>query len=196
MKKYLLSCFFLFAFKATSLPVGWLEIEKTAVKGEELEVFFFDYTSKLYEVAPDIEKYKERQFTNKLEEVQFQFPAYAAKRNVKGEDSVIYYILRPDKSKMDQPFYFNLEIVKTGKSFALESLEYKSNYQDHILKTVPAPTCRGSLISGYMSIIQDSPRKKELIGNGFRLTDSIFTRVLPYSEVRKPFYKLIEINFQ
>ena len=112
MNKYLLStCLIFFVFKIGELPVGWTKIENTKIGGEKIEVYFFDYMSKLDELQPDYLQHKGREFTDILQKVQFQFPAYVAKRNVANEDSVIYFILRPNEAKSDGPNIFDLEIV-------------------------------------------------------------------------------------
>ena len=151
--------------------------------------------SKLDQVQPDYTKLKGREYTNALKKVQFRFPAYAAKkREIKKEDSVLYFLLRPNESKADRPYFFDLQIVKVKKDFPIESLEDESKYKDRIIKTTDATACRGSLISEYNKAIQDNPNKDKLIGNGIQITDSIFTRVIPYSEFKNAFYRLIEAN--
>jgi hypothetical protein len=195
MKKYLLFiCVLLAAFKPDQSPEGWTEIEKTKIGGADITVYFFDYLSKVEKLQPDYLQYKGRDLTNFLEKIQFQYPAYVAKRSIIQEDSVIYFILRPNEKKKNTPFYFDLEIVKTHKDFALQLLEDKAAYQDKILKITDATGCRGGLLSEYNKIIQSLRNKDEIIGNGIRITDSIYTRVLPYKEIKAPLYKLIESN--
>jgi hypothetical protein len=193
--KYLLSiCLIFFVLKTGELPVGWMQIEKTKIGREKIEVYFFDYMSRLGELQPDYLQHKGREFTDILQKVQFQFPAYVAKRKVGKEDSVIYFILRPNEAKSNGPNIFDLEIVKVNEDFPLQSLEDKMAYKDRILKITDAPGCWGSLVNEYNKIIQDSPNKEKLIGNGVQITDSIFTRVIPYKELKRFFFKLIETN--
>ncbi|MEI9945888.1 MAG: hypothetical protein WDN26_16915 [Chitinophagaceae bacterium] len=194
MKKYLLISLLLFAFKSDKLPEGWIEIEKTKVGGEKIEIYFFDYMSKLETIQPNYLQYKGREFTNFLQKVQFEFPAYVAKRDLKKEDSVIYFVLRPNIDKSDRPYFFDLEIVKVEKDFPINSLENKESYKYRILKTTDANGCRGSLVTEYNKIIQNNPNRAQLIGNGIQIADSIFTRVIPYEEFKKPFLKIIEAN--
>jgi hypothetical protein len=194
MKKYLLvTCITLFAFITNKLASGWVHIEQTTINNEKLDIYFFDYLSKLEKVQPDFIQYKGRAFTDVLKNVQFQFPAYVAKRSVH-EDSVIYYILRPNIKKADNPYFYDLEIVKTGKDFPIEDLEDQALYKEHIVKLIDTVRCRGALISEYNFIIQNNPDKDKLIGNGIQIADSIYVRVLPYKEVKGAFYKLIEVN--
>lgn len=189
-----MSSIIFFAFKANNLPEGWIKIDKAKINGDKVEIYFFDYMSKLDKIQPDYGQFKGRAFTKILQKVQFQFPAYVAKKAVPKEDSVIFFILRPNESKSASPYFFDLEIAKVHKDFPLLSLEDKTAYKDRILKTSDAPGCRGSLVSEYNKLIQNSPNKDKLIGNGIQITDSIVTRVLSYEELRKPFYKLIESN--
>jgi hypothetical protein len=190
-KQLLFLCIILVGYKTEKLPEGWTQIEKTKIGGEKIEIYFFDYMVRLEKLQPDYLQYKGREFTNILQKVQFQFPAYVAKRKV-DRDSVIYFILRPNENKSDSPYFFDFEVVKVEKDFPLESLENKSAYKDKILKTLDAKGCRGSIVSEYNILIQNNPNKKKLIGNGIQIADSIYTRVIPYEELKKPFYKLIE----
>ena len=195
MKNYLLLICVLFAaFKTDESPEGWTQIEKTKIGGEDITIYFFDYLSRVEKLRPDYLQYKGRDLTNFLQNIQFQYPAYVAKRSLIQQDSVIYFVLRPNEKKADSPYPFDLEIVKTDKDFALQSLEDKATYKDKILKVLDANGCRGGLLSEYNKIIQSLRNKDEVIGNGIRITDSIFTRVIAYKEVKTPFYKLIESN--
>ena len=137
---------------------------------------------------------KGREFTNALTDIQFQYPAYVAQRKVDGQDSIIFYILRPNPAKVDRPFFYDLEIVKVEKEFSLESLEQKTAFQGRTIKIVDAPGCRGALVNEHNLLVQRSPNKEQMIGNGIQITDSIFTRVIPYEEVKKQYYKIIENN--
>ena len=195
MKKYLLIICVLFAgFKSDESSEGWIQVEKTKIAGEDFTIYFFDYLSKVEKLRPDYLQYKDQDLVNFLQKIQFLYPAYVAKRSIIQEDSAIYFILRPNEKKLDSPYPFDLEIVKTDKYFALQSLEDRATYKDKILKTLDANGCRGGLLSEYNKIIQSLQNKDEVIGNGIRITDSIFTRVVAYKEVKTPFYKLIESN--
>jgi len=195
MKKYLLlTSVLLFAFKASELPEGWIRVEETQINGEKVEVYFFDYMSKLDKLQPEYSNQKGNELIKTLQKVQFQFPAYVAKKNVAKEDSVIYYILRPNESKSESPFFFDLEIVKVSKDFPLQSLEDKAAYKERILKVTDAKGCRGALVCEHNKLIQNSPNKEKLIGSGIQITDSIFTRVIAYKEIKNTFYRLIESN--
>src|SRR5687767_6254881 len=103
IKYLLLSCIILFSFKSNQLPEGWRQIEKAEISGEKVEIFFFDYMSKLDEIKPDYLPVKGKEFLKFLENVYFQYPTYVAKKVVANEDSVVYFILRPNASKSDNP---------------------------------------------------------------------------------------------
>lgn len=195
-KKYflLLSTLFFFSFMAIKTPAGWEKIDKAKVGKEKLELYFFDYMTRLEEARPDFSQLKGRDFTNALQQVQFRYPAYVAKRDLNKVDSVIYYVLRPDEAKSDQPFYFDLEIIKAGHDFSLDSLERKSSYENKIIKIVPAIGCRGALVYENNLLVQKNPDKDKLIGNGIQIAEGIFTRVIPFEEIKKPFLRLIESN--
>ena len=194
MKILLLSCIFLLAFTDLKLPEGWAKIDKPKIAGQKFDVYFFDYMTQLQKLRPDIMQLKGRAFTNALKDIQFQYPVYVAQRKVDGQDSIIFYVLRPNTAKMNRPFYYDLEVIKVYKDFSLASLENKSNYQNHILKTIDAPGCRGSLVGEHNLLVQRNPNKAQMIGNGVMIADSIFTRVIPYEELKKQYYKVIEDN--
>lgn len=194
MKTLLLSCLFLSAFSTVKLPEGWTKVDNPKIAGQKFEVFFFDYMTRLQKLRPDIMQLKGREFTNALREIQFQYPTYVAQRKVEGQDSVMFYILRPNTAKIDRPFYYDLEIVKVEKNFCLASLESKDGYANHVTKTVDAPRCRGALVGEHNLLVQRNPNKDQMIGNGIPIADSIFTRVIPYAEVKNQFYKIIEDN--
>jgi hypothetical protein len=195
MRLFLIICFLFFGGYGNNIPEGWTKVEKKAAVGKtKLEVYFFDYMSRVEKLHPDFSRYKGRAFTNILEEVQFQFPCYVAKRKLAEEDSSIYYVLRPNIVKKDQPYFFDLQIVKVGEDFPLENLENTKDYEHLIIKTIYATGCRGSLVCEHNRFIQNAPDRQKLIGNGIQITDSIFTRVLPYEEIKRPFFKLIEAN--
>lgn len=183
-----------FSFQANNLPQGWTKIEKLKIGNQKMEVYFFDYMTRLEILEPNLSQLKGRAFTNRLQKIQCSFPTYVAKRKLDESDSLIFYVLRPNESKIDRPFYFDLEIVKANADFPLDSLEEQNSYADKILKTVPAIGCRGSIVSEHNLLIQNNPDKAKLIGNGIQITDSIFTRVIPYEEIKKSFSKLIESN--
>ena len=195
LKLLVLACFTLVTTYYTGLPNGWTMVDKKAsIANVKLEVYFFDYMSRVQKLRPDIAQHKGREFTNILEEVQFQFPSYVAKQKLDKEDSAIYYILRPNASKKESAYFFDLQVVKLGRDFPLQDLEDLENYKQHVIKTIAAKGCRGSLVCEHSRFIQDAPDKKNLIGNGIQITDSIFTRVIPFEEIKKPFYNLIEAN--
>jgi hypothetical protein len=175
-------------------PIGWRKIENTKIGGTKMEVFFFDYMNKAVLVRPDITSLKGREFTTALEEIRFSFPYYVAKGKASDKDSVLFYILRPNGEKRKSMNHLDLEIVKVSKGFGLEKLEHQDNYKDYIIKSTPASGCRGGIVSEYNLIVQQHPEKDKLIGNGFQIADSIFTRVIPFEETKKSFYKLIEQN--
>lgn len=91
-------------------------------------------------------------------------------------------------------FHLDLEVIKVAKDFRIEKLEHKDNYKGYILKSMLAVGCRASTVCEYNLIIQQHPDRDKLIGNGFQIADSIFTRVIPFDEQKKSFYKVIEQN--
>jgi hypothetical protein len=184
----------LLSFKTGKLPEGWTKVETVTIASQKADIYFFDYMSKMEVREPDYRQYKGRAFTDILQKVQFQFPTYAAKMNADKNDSVMYYLLVPNVMKADEPYYFDLRIVRVGKDFQLSNFEDSAGYSGNIVRTVPAIGCRGSLLSEHNRIIQEHPNKEKLIGNGVQITDSIFTRVIPYAESKKAFLKLIEAN--
>lgn len=177
-----------------SLPKEWTLVEQTKIGDEEVNIYFFDYMSKLNDMPPDYLSYNGQKLVDFLRNVQFQFPTYIAKRKSATKDSVTYFVLRPDEGKIDQLYFFNLEIVKTAKDVPIELFEDKFKYKDKIVKTIPATRCEGSLLFENSSVIQKISNKKAIIGNGMPIADSIYTRVVPYKEIRESFFKLIESN--
>ncbi|MGN6402278.1 MAG: hypothetical protein ACTHMD_17595 [Flavisolibacter sp.] len=194
MKTFLIGCIFLFGFTTGKLPEGWTKVDNPKIAGKKFEVYFFDYMTRLQKLRPDIMQLKGREFTNALRDIQFQYPVYVAQTKADNKDSVIFYILRPNKAKIDRPFYYDLQVVKVNKDFSLEALENKDEYQKHIIKTIDASKCRGALVGEHNLLVQRNPNKKEMIGNGIQIADSIYTRVIPYEEVKSQYYKVIEDN--
>jgi len=176
------------------LPIGWKKIESAKIGDTKMEVFFFDYMSKAVLLRPDITNLKGREFTTALEDVRFKFPSYVARGKASEKDSLLFYILRPNEEKRTSMFNLDLVIIKVSKDFAIEKLEYPDNYRAYIIKTVPASGCRGGIVCEHNLIVQQHSEKEKLVGNGYQIADRIFTRVIPFEEIKKPFYKLIEQN--
>lgn len=192
----LITVFTLLTNSPKELPKGWRKIETSIINKEEFEIFFFDYMTRIVSTNPNILELKGRQFLNALEDVRFMYPSYVAKQLLPGQDSIIFYVLRPNEEKRKTMFHLDFEVIKVAKDFQIEKLELKENYKRYIIKSMLAEGCRAGSVCEYNSIIQQHPDKEKLIGNGFQIADSIFTRVIPYDEQKKSFYKIIERNME
>lgn len=191
---FLVACISFLVGTSNTLPKEWTLVEKTKVEDEEVNIYFFDYMSKLNDMPPDYLSYNGKKLVDFLKNVQFQFPTYIVKRKNATKDSVTFFVLRPNREKIEQLYFFNLEIVKTAKDIPIELFEDKFKYKDKIVKTIPAIGCEGSLLFENSSVIQKISNKKAIIGNGMPIADSIYARVVPYKEIRESFFKLIESN--
>lgn len=180
------------SFSTIEYPEGWIKVGNERLNGQKYEVYFFDYFSRVKELEPDLRKYKGTQFTDKLENIHFRFPLYVFL--AKKKSSRTYYVLRPNKDKKGTPNFFNIDIINTENEIELTQLEDRSSYTDILSKTIDANSCRGELIYEYNQFIQRNPNKGNLIGNGIPITDSVFTRVIPYEETRNQFLNSIKDN--
>lgn len=189
-KYFLVGMLAIVSFATIDYPEGWTKVGKEKFNGQKFEVYFFDYFSKVKELEPDLKNYKGSQFTDKLENVHFKFPLYVF--STRKEEVWKYYILRPNEAKRGTPNFFDIDIVTTEHEMGLNGFEDRSGYKNILSKTIEAKSCRGELIYEYNQMIQRNPNKNNLIGNGIPITDSIFTRVIPYQETKTQFFKSIQ----
>ncbi|MDF2192558.1 hypothetical protein [Paraflavitalea sp. CAU 1676] len=177
------------------LPDVWTKIETTQVKGEDVEVFFCDFWAVIGKTQPDLFHIKGDAFVKEAQKIQQQLPTYVVKRKTSNADSVLYYVLRHNVEKKEDPFPFDIEVVRVAKEFPLQSLENRSNYRQYIDTILHAPGCRSYLLCEHHCLIQALKDKEKIIGSGMPVTEGIITRVLPYKSIKASFFNSLETLF-
>lgn len=179
------------SFVTDKTPEGWTKIKTEKEGDRKFEVYFFDYFTHLQKDQPGIFNYKGKEFTDRLQAIHDKYPLYVFK--TRENDSLVYFILRSRPSApKDTPFSLDIDIIKTAGEYELDRLEERNNYLYDLKKTIPAKSCRSSLVYEYSLIVQKDQQKKKLIGGGIAITEGIFTRVLPYEETKKQFFSSAE----
>jgi len=174
------------------LPDGWTFIEKETIRKNRVDVYFFDYMTRLGKLKPEFKNASGRDASDMMTEVEFQFPTYIVEMSVKKNDSVYYFLLLPNPNKIQSPNWYDLVKIGYTEKVPLSTFEDSTKYKANVLSITDAVGCRGSLVYEHSYIIQASPDGKKAIGNGIQIVEGIFTRVVPYSEVKTALFRHIE----